>query len=119
MKSVLVVEDDVTVAKVLEISLSRAGFLFTLARDYASAKAALAKDWAAVILDINLPGGSGLNLLRYLRQELRKTTPVIILSGLKQDKMLAEAQLLGAQAYITKPFSPKVLLEVLRKYVAS
>ncbi len=116
---ILVIEDDPTVARVLELALERKGHQLLLVRDYPSAKAVLAKDWDAIILDINLPGGSGLDLLRYLRRELHRYTPVLVLSGLKQERSITEAQALGAQEYLTKPFSPKELLNRLEKYVAA
>lgn len=119
MARVLVVEDDPAVAKVLEVVLGREGYQSLLVRDHPSAKAALQEDWDAIILDINLPGGSGLDLLRYLRKELQKSTPVLILSGLKQERNLAEAQALGAQEYFTKPFSPGDLIKRLKGYVAA
>lgn len=113
------VEDDPTVAKVLELALRREGYEPHLARDYPSAKVALNGDWDAIVLDINLPGGSGLDLLRYLRKELHKATPVLVLSGLKQERSLKEAQALGAQEYLTKPFSPSDLIRRLEHYVAA
>ncbi|KPD32061.1 MULTISPECIES: response regulator transcription factor [Thermus] len=119
MRPVLVVEDDVTVAKLLKVALTRAGYEVFIAGDYASAREALGKDWAAVVLDINLPGGSGLDLLRYLRRELKRNTPVLVLSGLKQERSVAEAQALGAQEYLTKPFSPGELVKRLERYVAA
>ncbi len=116
---ILVIEDDPTVARVLELALERKGYQLLLVRDYPSAKTVLAEDWDAIILDINLPGGSGLDLLRYLRRELHRSTPVLVLSGLKQERSVTEAQALGAQEYLTKPFSPKELLNRLEKYVAA
>lgn len=71
-----------------------------------------------MILDLNLPGGSGLDLLRYLRKELKLGTPVLVLSGLKQERKTAEALALGAQAYLTKPFNPGKLLRCLEEHVA-
>lgn len=115
----LVVEDDPAVARILELALKRGGYEFQLAQDYRAARAALAQDWDAILLDINLPGGSGLDLLRYLRKELRKDTPVLVLSGLKQERSVAEALALGAQEYLTKPFSPTELLKRLEGYVAA
>lgn len=119
MARVLVVEDDPAVAAVVEMALKRAGHEVRLARDFPSAKAALAEDVEAVVLDLNLPGGFGLDLLRHLRQELGKTTPVVVLSGLKQERHVLEALRLGAQDYLTKPFSPKELLLRLERYVAA
>lgn len=54
-----------------------------------------------------------------MRKELHKATPVLVLSGLKQERSLKEAQALGAQEYLTKPFSPSDLLKRLEKYVAA
>lgn len=116
---VLVVEDDPAVAAVLEMALRRAGHEALLARDYASGKRALGEEVDAVVLDLNLPGGFGLDLLRHLRQELKRNTPVVVLSGLKQEHHVLEALRLGAQDYLTKPFSPRELLLRLERYVAS
>jgi len=112
------VEDDPVVAKVVEVVLRREGHAPTLATDYASARTLLAQDWDAVILDLNLPGGSGLDLLRYLRKELKLSTPVLVLSGMKQERKKAEALALGAQAYLTKPFNLGELLRCLEEHVA-
>jgi two-component system phosphate regulon response regulator PhoB len=116
---VLVVEDDPAVAAILEVALRRAGHEVFLARDFASGKRALEKEVDAVVLDLNLPGGFGLDLLRRLRQELGKNTPVVVLSGLKQERHILEALRLGAQDYLTKPFSPRELVLRLERYVAA
>jgi two-component system phosphate regulon response regulator PhoB len=115
---VLLVEDDPVVAQVLEMALTRAGHQVHLARDFPTAKARLAEPWDAIVLDLNLPGGFGLDLLRHLRQDLGRATPVIILSGLKQERTILEAMRLGAQDYLTKPFSPGELVLRLERYVA-
>ncbi|WP_026234154.1 response regulator transcription factor [Thermus oshimai] len=118
MAKVLVVEDDPVVARVLEIALKRAGHEVHLVSDFPLAKKALDQAWDAIVLDLNLPGGFGLDLLRHLRQELGRRTPVFVLSGLKQEKTLLEALRLGAQDYLAKPFSPNELLLRLERYVA-
>ncbi len=118
MARVLVVEDDPTVAQVLELALKRAGYEVFLVQDFFSGKEALAEPWDAVVLDLNLPGGFGLDLLRHLRQELKQDTPVLVLSGLKQERHVLEALRLGAQDYLTKPFSPAELLLRLKRHVA-
>jgi DNA-binding response OmpR family regulator len=115
---VLLVEDDPVVARVLEMALTRAGHQVHLARDFPPAKARLAEPWDAIVLDLNLPGGFGLDFLRHLRRDLGRATPVIILSGLKQERTILEAMRLGAQDYLTKPFSPGELVLRLERYVA-
>lgn len=118
MARVLVVEDDPVVAKVLEIALRQAGHEVRLATSFAEGERALQAPFDAMILDINLPGGSGLDLLRRLGEK-GHSLPVIVLSGLKREKTVLEALSLGALDYLTKPFSPKELLLQLERYVAS
>ena len=116
---VLLVEDDPVVAQVLEMALSRAGHQVYLVKDFSTAKERFAEAWDAIVLDLNLPGGFGLDLLRHLRQDLGRATPVIVLSGLKQEKTILEAMRLGAQGYLSKPFSPQELVLRLERYVAA
>ncbi len=118
MPRILVVEDDPTVARVVELALRRGGYEVALARDYLEAQRFLEDAWDAVVLDINLPGGSGLDLLRFLRRRLGRSTPVLVLSGLKQERTILEALALGAQDFLTKPFSPLELVLRLKRYVA-
>ncbi|GAB5603824.1 hypothetical protein FJNA_23500 [Thermus sp. FJN-A] len=120
MARVLVVEDDPAVAQVLELALKRAGYGVLVARDFLSGKRALEEGtYEAVVLDLNLPGGFGLDLLRHLRQELGRSVPVVVLSGLRQEHHVLEALRLGAQDYLTKPFSPKELVLRLERHVAA
>jgi two-component system phosphate regulon response regulator PhoB len=116
--NVLVVEDDPVVSRVLKTILERQGYAVHLVSDCLSAKNVLNATWSIVVLDLNLPDCSGLEVLRYLRAELGRETPVLILSGLKQEKTVLEALRLGAQDYLTKPFSPRELLLRLERYVA-
>ncbi|MDQ6896785.1 MAG: response regulator transcription factor [Actinomycetota bacterium] len=105
--SVLVAEDDATVSGVLLAYLSKAGFDAAVAADGPTALA----EWArrrpdVVILDIMLPGMSGLDVLRRRRAD-DDTAAVIILSALgdEDDRLLGLD--LGADDYVVKPFSPR------------
>lgn len=118
MARVLVVEDDPVVARVVELALRQAGYEVDLARTFAEGERALQDLYDALILDLNLPGGHGLDLLRSLKERGKKM-PVIVLSGLKQEKTILEALSLGARDYLTKPFSPRELLLRLERYVAA
>ncbi len=105
--SVLVVEDDPTVSGVLEAYLVRAGFTTTVATDGPSALA----DWTrtrpdVVILDIMLPGMSGLEVLRRRRSD-DDTAAVIVLSALGDEDDRVLGLDLGADDYLVKPFSPR------------
>ena len=107
---VLVVEDDVTVAEVLIAYLSRAGYRLDWAQNGADA----AQLWQrtspdVVILDIMLPGLSGLEVLRR-RRRAGDHAAVIVLSarGEEEDRLVGLET--GADDYVVKPFSPRELV---------
>jgi DNA-binding response OmpR family regulator len=66
---------------------------------------------------MNLPGGSGLQLLRVLRRELKRDVPVIMLSGQKQEDSIVRALEWGANDYVTKPFSPRELVARVNRWM--
>jgi two-component system, OmpR family, phosphate regulon response regulator PhoB len=114
---ILVIEDDLAVGKVLTVTLQLAGHDVRMARDIYSARQVLQNDeFDAVVLDVNLPDGSGFEILRLLRQDLSKSTPVLVLSALKQEENVVRALELGANDYVTKPFGPRELLARIRKW---
>jgi two-component system phosphate regulon response regulator PhoB len=63
-----------------------------------------------VLLDLNLPDGNGLDLLRDIRRDQGATFPVLVLSGMRQEEAVVRGLELGADDYVTKPFSPPELL---------
>jgi two-component system phosphate regulon response regulator PhoB len=114
---ILVVEDDRSVGKVVQVSLGLAGHEVKVATDAVSGELALREaGHDLVILDINLPGGTGLELLRYLREELGRRTPVIMLSGQKQEDSIVRALEWGANDYVTKPFCPRELVARVNRW---
>lgn len=106
---VLVVDDDSTVSDVVRRYFERAGLSVRVAADGASALATAA-DWPPdlVVLDLMLPGMSGLSVCRALRAH--RDVPVIMLTALSEepDRVLGLEQ--GADDYLTKPFSPRELV---------
>jgi two-component system, OmpR family, phosphate regulon response regulator PhoB len=108
--AILVIDDDPVAAKLLELTLNPKGYSVEIARDMASGRHALESGGHdALILDIFLPDGSGWEILRYLRTELRLTLPVIVLTGHRQEDYATRAAEFGANCYVTKPFSPREL----------
>ena len=110
---VLIIEDDTTLAMGLELNLTAEGYRVTAARDGAEGlRLALEQQPDLVLLDLTLPGVDGFDLLGELRQAGREM-PVIIVSarGEERDKLAGFG--LGADDYLTKPFSLKELLAVL------
>ena len=67
-----------------------------------------------MITDINMPYTKGLELVRYVNTKLKRKVPVIIVSGITLDETKEHARELGAAGYLTKPFDPKVMLEMVR-----
>jgi two-component system phosphate regulon response regulator PhoB len=110
----LLVEDDHAIRTVLHDALVHDGHQVTTAQDGDEALALLrAHAFDLLLLDVMLPGPSGLEILRTLRQRDQRT-PVLLLTakGGESDKVLGLE--LGADDYVTKPFSPRVLMARLR-----
>jgi two-component system, OmpR family, response regulator AdeR len=102
---VLIVEDETQIAEILEGYLRRHGFRTEWVADGRSALTVhRATRPNLVLLDIQLPGMDGLDVLRRLRAEF--TTPVIMLTARAEDLDKLEALSNGADDYIVKPFSP-------------
>ena len=74
-------------------------------------------DWDLVILDITLPGRSGLDILRELKQT-RPKVPVLILSALPEDQFGKRALKAGASGYLNKESAPEELVKAIRKVLA-
>ena len=109
MTHILAVEDDEQVQELLSDYLSHEGFRVTIAATGAAMTAALAAEPAdLILLDLRLPDGDGLALVRQLRSESQ--LPVIILSGKVEEVDRIVGLELGADDYLTKPFNPRELL---------
>jgi FixJ family two-component response regulator len=114
--SVVVVEDDAGMSKAIERLLRAAGFQST---SFASAEELLQTEAAAsadcLVLDIHLPGISGLELGRRL-VTAKRPKPVIFITGQDEAPLQNEAQALGCP-YLRKPFQGKALLEAIRRAI--
>ena len=109
--TILVVEDDHSIQTLLRYVLQQEGFHILAVTDFAMAKAVLAKGgYDLVVMDINIPGGTGLELLYLLRKDFGIEVPVIMLSSLGQGHNIETSFELGATDYVTKPFNPRELV---------
>ncbi len=110
MKRILVIEDDPAILRGLVDSLSEEGFEVLSASDGEKGRLmAKRENIALIILDIMLPGKNGLDVCRELRRE-GVETPILILTSRREEIDQVLGLELGADDYVTKPFSLKVLL---------
>jgi FixJ family two-component response regulator len=114
---IIVVDDDVSMSQAIERLLAAVGWK---ARTFPSAEALLESGMAAsaavLILDIQLPGMSGLELQRQL-SAVGGAPPVIFMTGQDRPNTREQALQSGAAAYFTKPFVGNELIQVIRRYL--
>jgi DNA-binding response OmpR family regulator len=120
--SILVVDDDPTVSDVVRRYLERAGYTVTLSADGHDALAAYERNRPdLVVLDLMLPGIDGLEVCRRLRSSA-SGVPIVMLTALGEEADRVLGLQLGADDYVTKPFSPRELVlrvqSVLRRSLA-
>jgi len=111
-KTILIVDDEPDVVKLLDYNLTRADYAVLSARD-GDAAAALARKHAPnlIILDVMLPGGSGFDVCRRLRQDPSTARiPVLMLTAKAEESDRVLGLELGADDYVTKPFSIRELV---------
>jgi DNA-binding response OmpR family regulator len=109
MERILVVEDEPDLAFGLEDDLKTEGYEVEVVRDGLTAsRRAREENWNLILLDVMLPGRDGFEVCRDLRRSGSRT-PIIILTAKTQEAEKVLGLELGADDYITKPFSPREL----------
>ncbi|MCR5218748.1 response regulator transcription factor [Treponema sp.] len=108
---ILVIEDVPEMSELICLYMNNAGYECKSCETAEDAVKAMTEGYKPdlVLLDLNLPGMSGLEFLRYFRQYHKTTIPVIIVSARDADEDIITALGYGADDFVTKPFSPKVL----------
>lgn len=119
---ILIVEDEEDIRELLEFNLAREGYRVEQAETGEDGYSQISRSLPSlVLLDLMLPGMDGLDVCRKVKQDPRtQHIPVIILSAKGEESDIVVGLELGADDYITKPFSPKILLAriktVLRRH---
>ena len=111
-RHVLVADDEPHIGRIIQTKLELGPFRVSLVYDGAEALRTLEQypDVALVLLDLMMPSRSGIEVLADMRADPRwKAIPCVIMTAAGQDQRYDEAMRLGADAFITKPFSPKRL----------
>lgn len=119
---ILIAEDDELMLKTLELRLKKDGHQVFISRDGREALAKIKEELPdLVISDIMMPYVSGLEIVAALADEqvVPRRIPVIMLSGMGQEDIVLEAFKLGADDFITKPFSPNELSIRVKRFSIS
>src|SRR6185503_5358409 len=112
-KTILVVEDEASIAEVVSLYLKRAGYNVQIASDGRKAMNSLERQIPDfVILDLMLPEVDGLTLTRWLRD--RSDVPIIMLTARREEIDRIAGLEMGADDYVVKPFSPQELVSRVR-----
>lgn len=110
---ILVVDDDLELCGLIGFALRQSGYLIVEAGDGPAALTAFDREQPdLVILDVNLPGMSGFDVCRRIRAE--SLTPILLLTVRSSEEDQVQGLDLGADDYLTKPFSPRTLLARVR-----
>ena len=111
-QKILIIEDEPDIRKTLEYNISREGYEVISASSLSEARQNLeSSSFSLLLLDLMLPDGSGLDLFRELKQDKSKSSmPVIILTAKDDEVDKVVGFELGADDYVTKPFSVRELI---------
>jgi DNA-binding response OmpR family regulator len=119
---ILVVDDDPTILRLLQVNLEMEGHEVLPAEDGYQALATLrAERPEVVLLDVMMPGLDGWQVCEQIRADADvaiAATPVVFLSARAQESDLTRGAEAGADAYVTKPFDPLALIELVERLAA-
>ncbi len=111
IKKILIIEDDISLSEGIVLAFKDIEFTFVRAKNLAEARQNIKSiQFDLIILDINLPDGNGLDFLKCLRKS--SAIPIIILTANDMETDVVRGLELGADDYITKPFSLMILRRV-------
>ncbi len=118
MKKILIVEDDSSIAELERDYLEVAGFEVSICSDGVEGLRTIQnQEFDLIILDIMLPGLDGLEILKTMKED--KDIPVLLVSAKKEEIDKIKGLSLGADDYITKPFSPGELVARVKAHIAN
>ncbi|MEO6330798.1 MAG: response regulator [Ginsengibacter sp.] len=116
--TILVAEDDMIMLKTIEFRLKKDGHTVITSQDGREALRKIEEvSPELIITDIMMPFASGLEIVEAVKKREGKKIPVIVLSSMGQENVVLEAFQLGADDFITKPFSPNELSVRVKRYV--
>ncbi len=116
MKKILIIEDDTSIAELERDYLEAEGFEVDIIPDgQIGLEAALVEDYSLIVLDVMLPTRDGFGILREIRKT--KETPILMISAKKEEFDKIRGLGLGADDYMTKPFSPSEMVARVKAHI--
>lgn len=107
---ILIIEDEPLMLKALKFRLNKDGYEVEIAEDGMKALQILnEEDFDLIITDVMLPFNNGLEIVDFVKNKKKLNTPIVILSALGAENAVLDGFAIGADDYITKPFSPTEL----------
>jgi DNA-binding response OmpR family regulator len=117
---ILIAEDEEMMLKTMEFKLKKEGFQVVACSNGEEAMEKIASENPDIIVtDIRMPFVTGLDIVKRVKVELKLNIPIIVLSAVGLEKTVLEAFDLGADDFITKPFSPNELIVRVRRLLIS
>jgi len=116
MSKILIIEDEPDITKVVRKRLMEEGFEVIAAQDgYQGVKSAHKEKPDLIILDLMLPAGDGLSVLKNIRMSAHtRYIPVVVLTGIKDEEYKQKVMGEGVEAYLEKPYEPDVLTTTIK-----
>lgn len=116
---VLVCEDDDLVVKVVQIALQDKNVDLTVARDGQQAIDRLEKgeEFDLILTDLHMPHKNGDDILKLVREDMKKSTPIVMFSSDGEEEVIKLALKLGINDFIVKPITVDSFLKKIKKYL--
>lgn len=119
MKTILIVDDSISIRQVVGMTLKASGYQVIEACDGKDALAKLnGQKIHLIISDVNMPNMDGISMLKEIKQlAAYRFTPVIMLTTEGSDQKKEEGRAAGAKAWVVKPFKPEQMLTAVQKLI--
>jgi two-component system, chemotaxis family, chemotaxis protein CheY len=116
-KTILAVDDSLTIRELINFVLTNAGFTVELAEDGLDGLGRLEKGAQpdVIITDVNMPRLDGLGFIEKARETYARSTPILVLTTESEPALKARARAAGATGWIVKPFNPTQLVEAVHR----
>lgn len=116
-KTILAVDDSLTIRELINFVLTNAGFTVVLAEDGVDGLDRLSRGTKpdVIITDVNMPRLDGLSFIEKARESHAKATPILVLTTESEPALKARAKAAGATGWIVKPFNPVQLVEAVQR----